>query len=59
MKTSIPFSSKKIYLLDEALNWATQGPGTWASARRSKMDISLLEIGANKQKFLENAKSEV
>jgi len=33
MKISIPFSSNKMYLRDEALNWATPGPGTWASAR--------------------------
>jgi len=32
MKTSI-YTFKKMYIIDEALNWATLGPGTWASAR--------------------------
>jgi len=58
MKT-IPFLSNKIYLLDEALNWATPGPGTWASTKGGKTGISPLEIGTKKQTFLENAKSEV
>ena len=48
-----------MYLLDEALNWATPGPGTWASTKGGKTGISPLEIGTKKQTFLENAKSEV
>jgi len=44
MKT-IPFLSKKRYRLDEALNWATPGPGTWASAKGGKTGVSPLEIG--------------
>jgi len=40
MNTSIHFSLKNNYLLDEGLNWATPEPGTWASAVGGKRTFS-------------------
>jgi len=46
------FFIKKNYLLDEALNWVTQGSDIWVSARGAKREFLPWKLGLRSKNFL-------